>query len=147
MPHSTPGSLRCIIASCPYENDLPILPPSPPCQVLALELPHLTQLNINGAAHLRVLELRCPLLLTLHMQVGGEEERVGGGDPALHTCACWSCAARCCSPRTRPLTPPHALPPPSDPSPPLAGLRPAAFFLHLGCPRGLPRTLITRPPP
>ena len=74
MPHSVtqPGSLHCIIASlasCPYENDLPILPPSPPCQVLALELPHLTQLNINGAAHLRVLELRCPLLLTLHMQV------------------------------------------------------------------------------
>lgn len=35
---------------------------------LALALPLLTSLDINNAAELRCLELRCPLLLTVHMQ-------------------------------------------------------------------------------
>ena len=34
----------------------------------ALALPALTALDINNAAELRCLELRCPLLLTVHMQ-------------------------------------------------------------------------------
>ena len=35
---------------------------------LALALPLLTALDVNNAAELRCLELRCPLLLTVHMQ-------------------------------------------------------------------------------
>jgi hypothetical protein len=35
---------------------------------LALALPMLTALDVNNAAELRCLELRCPLLLTVHMQ-------------------------------------------------------------------------------
>ena len=35
---------------------------------LALALPALATLDINNAAELRCLELRCPLLLTVHMQ-------------------------------------------------------------------------------
>ena len=35
---------------------------------LALALPLLSVLDVNNAAELRCLELRCPLLLTVHMQ-------------------------------------------------------------------------------
>ena len=35
---------------------------------LALALPALIALDMNNAAELRCLELRCPLLLTVHMQ-------------------------------------------------------------------------------
>lgn len=35
---------------------------------LALALPRLQALDVNNAAELRCLELRCPLLLTMHMQ-------------------------------------------------------------------------------
>lgn len=37
-------------------------------QVLALALPALVQLDVSSCSQLRVLELRCPLLLTLYMQ-------------------------------------------------------------------------------
>lgn len=37
-------------------------------QVLALALPRLARLDVSGAPALRVLELRCPLLLALHVQ-------------------------------------------------------------------------------
>lgn len=37
-------------------------------QVVALALPHLMHLDLNSCSQLRVLELRCPLLLTLHLQ-------------------------------------------------------------------------------
>lgn len=37
-------------------------------QVLAVALPTLASLELNGCVHLRQLELRCPLLLSLHVQ-------------------------------------------------------------------------------
>jgi hypothetical protein len=37
-------------------------------QVVALALPNLTHLDVSSCSYLRVLELRCPLLLTLHLQ-------------------------------------------------------------------------------
>jgi hypothetical protein len=37
-------------------------------QVVALALPKLTSLDLNSCSHLRVLELRCPLLLLLQLQ-------------------------------------------------------------------------------
>lgn len=37
-------------------------------QVVALALPKLAHLDLSSCGHLRVLELRCPLLLTLHLQ-------------------------------------------------------------------------------
>lgn len=37
-------------------------------QVVALALPHLVTLDLNGCSHLRVLELRCPSLHTLSLQ-------------------------------------------------------------------------------
>lgn len=37
-------------------------------QVVALALPNLAHLDVSSCSYLRVLELRCPLLLTLHLQ-------------------------------------------------------------------------------
>lgn len=37
-------------------------------QVVALSLPKLAQLDLSSCGYLRVLELRCPVLLTLHLQ-------------------------------------------------------------------------------
>jgi hypothetical protein len=37
-------------------------------QVVALALPNLAHLDVSSCSFLRVLELRCPLLLTLHLQ-------------------------------------------------------------------------------
>ncbi len=60
-------------------------------QVLALDLPRLTLLDVNGCSELCILELRCPLLLTLYMQAcralpaGPLWRCLEGGCPGLAT--------------------------------------------------------------